>query len=348
MYHDVAMGETLVQIGAQIGAQTGERRRAGGEAPVKRREPRPEWLRIRLRTPEKYQRVKRLVSELSLNTVCDEAALPEHLRVLGRARHRDLHDPGRHLHAALRLLRRQDRPAADWRRTRRSPSTWRTRSRPWACATRSSPRSTATTCRTAAPRHFRDTIDAVHRRVAGLRGRGADPGLPGRRRRARRGARSARPRSSPTTWRRCRACTGRRARARATSAASRCSRTAAPAARRGRVPGADQDRDHARARRDRRRGALDDAATSASAGVEVLAIGQYLQPTKEHLPVERFVPPEEFDALPRLRPLARLPPLRGGAAGALELPRARARPGVDAARLRGELSRRLTGLRAAG
>jgi len=30
------------------------------------------------------------------------------------------------------------------------------------------------------------------------------------------------------------------------------------------------------------------------AGVEVLAIGQYLQPSPEHLPVDRFVPPEEF------------------------------------------------------
>jgi lipoic acid synthetase len=30
------------------------------------------------------------------------------------------------------------------------------------------------------------------------------------------------------------------------------------------------------------------------AGVEVLTIGQYLQPSGEHLPVKRFVPPEEF------------------------------------------------------
>lgn len=33
-----------------------------------------------------------------------------------------------------------------------------------------------------------------------------------------------------------------------------------------------------------------------NAGVEVLAIGQYLQPTPEHLPVDRFVTPEEFAA----------------------------------------------------
>jgi len=32
-------------------------------------------------------------------------------------------------------------------------------------------------------------------------------------------------------------------------------------------------------------------------GVDILTLGQYLQPTKNHLPVERFVPPAEFDEL---------------------------------------------------
>jgi lipoic acid synthetase len=31
------------------------------------------------------------------------------------------------------------------------------------------------------------------------------------------------------------------------------------------------------------------------AGCSILTLGQYLQPTRDHLPVERFVPPEEFD-----------------------------------------------------
>ncbi|NJL28231.1 MAG: hypothetical protein HC897_10230 [Thermoanaerobaculia bacterium] len=31
-----------------------------------------------------------------------------------------------------------------------------------------------------------------------------------------------------------------------------------------------------------------------AAGVEVLTLGQYLQPTPEHLPVDRFVHPDEF------------------------------------------------------
>lgn len=30
---------------------------------------------------------------------------------------------------------------------------------------------------------------------------------------------------------------------------------------------------------------------------DILTLGQYLQPSRSHLPVERFVPPEEFDSL---------------------------------------------------
>ena len=33
-----------------------------------------------------------------------------------------------------------------------------------------------------------------------------------------------------------------------------------------------------------------------SAGCRILTLGQYLQPSKNHLPVERFIPPEEFEA----------------------------------------------------
>ncbi len=31
------------------------------------------------------------------------------------------------------------------------------------------------------------------------------------------------------------------------------------------------------------------------AGCRLLSLGQYLQPTRAHLPVERYVPPVEFD-----------------------------------------------------
>ena len=33
---------------------------------------------------------------------------------------------------------------------------------------------------------------------------------------------------------------------------------------------------------------------------EMLTLGQYLQPSLSHLPVERFVPPEEFEQLGRI------------------------------------------------
>lgn len=35
-------------------------------------------------------------------------------------------------------------------------------------------------------------------------------------------------------------------------------------------------------------------------GCDILTLGQYLQPTPEHLPVERYVPPEEFDEIGEL------------------------------------------------
>jgi len=45
---------------------------------------------------------------------------------------------------------------------------------------------------------------------------------------------------------------------------------------------------------------LEVAADLRSIGVEMLTIGQYLQPSPQQLPVVRFVPPEEFDEIGRL------------------------------------------------
>ena len=41
-----------------------------------RREPRPEWLRITIRTDESFRQLRSMVSELRLNTVCQEARCP--------------------------------------------------------------------------------------------------------------------------------------------------------------------------------------------------------------------------------------------------------------------------------
>lgn len=45
---------------------------------------------------------------------------------------------------------------------------------------------------------------------------------------------------------------------------------------------------------------LDVCADLRSVGCDIITLGQYLQPTPEHLPVDRFVPPEEFDEIGEL------------------------------------------------
>jgi len=45
---------------------------------------------------------------------------------------------------------------------------------------------------------------------------------------------------------------------------------------------------------------LDTLADLLAAGCDLLTLGQYLQPSLEHLPVVRYVPPAEFDELGRL------------------------------------------------
>jgi lipoic acid synthetase len=41
-------------------------------------------------------------------------------------------------------------------------------------------------------------------------------------------------------------------------------------------------------------------ADLAAQGTDILTLGQYLQPTRDHLPVVRFVHPDEFARLKRL------------------------------------------------
>lgn len=45
---------------------------------------------------------------------------------------------------------------------------------------------------------------------------------------------------------------------------------------------------------------LEVCADLREVGCDILTLGQYLQPTPEHLPVERFIPPEEFDEIGEL------------------------------------------------
>ena len=45
---------------------------------------------------------------------------------------------------------------------------------------------------------------------------------------------------------------------------------------------------------------LEVCADLRAVGCRMITIGQYLQPSPEHLPVERYVPPDEFDEIGRL------------------------------------------------
>ena len=67
-------------------------------------------------------------------------------------------------------------------------------------------------------------------------------------------------------------------------------------------------------------------------GVQVLTVGQYLRPTERHLPVVRYWHPDEFKALEAAAYDARLRAHRRRPAGALQLPRRRARQAGPAGR----------------
>ena len=72
------MSENLVQIGGKAPTAGGSPDRSVAAAGRRPDAPgrRPEWLRIKLATPEKYHEVRKLVDGLSLNTVCKEAKCP--------------------------------------------------------------------------------------------------------------------------------------------------------------------------------------------------------------------------------------------------------------------------------
>ena len=67
------MPETLVQIGKPA---TLPRARRRSRPPRTAHQPRPDWLRIKLATPAQYHQVRRLVDGLNLHTVCQEARCP--------------------------------------------------------------------------------------------------------------------------------------------------------------------------------------------------------------------------------------------------------------------------------
>ena len=68
---------------------------------------------------------------------------------------------------------------------------------------------------------------------------------------------------------------------------------------------------------------LETLADLRSVGCDFLTLGQYLQPSGRHLPVARYLPPEEFDELGRMARLDGLPRSRQRPVRPVELPRGR-------------------------
>ena len=273
------MSQTLVQIGESRATR-----------PAREHQPRPEWLRIRLATPEKYHEVKRLVDELSLNTVCTEARCPNIWECWGE-------------HGTATFMILGDTC------TRRCGFCSVATGRPEAVDA-DEPEHVAQAVETMGLRHavitsvdrddladggaehFRATIEAIHRRNPDCAVEVLTPdfkGVAG----ALETVLSARPEvfshNMETVPRLYRS-------ARPGSSFERSLELLAGAARErdaGRYPGrvktsimvglGERPEEVTSTLRDIR-----------EAGVEVVAVGQYLQPTKQHLPVDRFVPPEEF------------------------------------------------------
>jgi lipoic acid synthetase len=278
----------LVQIG-----RTADRRALDGEGVARRRPKRPDWLRIKIATPERYRQVKHLVDKLNLHTVCQEARCPniyecwgEHgtatFMILGDICTRrcgfcavatgkpgavDAEEP-LHVaeavatmglrHAVITSVDRDDLPDGG--------------ARHWAAVIEAihglNPR-TAVEVLTPDFRGVADALDIVL---------GAKPEIfshnmetvPRMYRQARPGSRYERSLEllADASRRRDRGEYGGRVKT-------------------GIMVGLGETMDEVR----------ETLRDIRGAGVEVLTIGQYLQPSSEHLPVDRFVTPEEFGAL---------------------------------------------------
>ena len=271
--------ERLVQIG--------ERRR---------REPRskrPDWLRIRIATPERYRQVQSLVSKLKLNTVCQEARCPniyecwgEHgtatFMILGDICTRrcgfcavttgkpvaiDTQEP-KHVaeavaamglqHAVITSVDRDDLPDGG--------------ASHWAAVIEAVHESNPDTAVEVLTPDFRGVSGALDV-VLGARPEIFSHNMetvPRLYRQARPGSRyerSLKLLEDASTWRDCGAYEGR--------------------IKTSIMLGLGENRSEV----------LTTLQDIRSAGVEVLTIGQYLRPTAEHLPVDRFVTPEEFAEL---------------------------------------------------
>ncbi|HVS16255.1 MAG TPA: lipoyl synthase [Thermoanaerobaculia bacterium] len=283
------MSERLIQIGATA-PPAGPPRSFDQAGPERRR--RPEWLRIRLATPERYRQVKGLVERLSLHTVCQEARCPNIYECWGE------HGTATFMILGDVCTRRCGFCAVTSGRPPAGPDPLEPEHVADAVAIMGLRHAVVTSVdRDDLPdggaRHFAAVIEAVHERNPATAVEVLTPDF-------RRvpdaldvvlGARpevfSHNMETVPRLYRQ----------ARPGSSYERSLDLLAEAARRrgaevygGRVKtglmvGLGE-------RPDELEQTIRDIR---GAGVEILTVGQYLQPTREHLPVDRYVPPVEFD-----------------------------------------------------
>ena len=238
--------------------------------------------------------------------------LSQHLRVLGRA-DRHLHDPGGHLHPPVRLLRRDDRHS----RPRGSPGAGPPRRGGGADG--------------AGPRgdHVGGPGRSPRRRRRPLRGgdpRGARAAVPDARWRSSLPISAGPPRrcdtlleavpdvfahnveTVPRLYRTVRPGSDYR---HSLSLLSRARALGAPVTKSGFMLGLGEER--------REIGEV--LSDLREARVDIVTIGQYLQPTGGHLPVSRFVPPDGVRGDPPRGPAPGLPPRGGRPTRPILLPR---------------------------
>ncbi len=274
--------DELVSIGVSRASAGGGRRS------------RPEWLRIRLRTPESYRRVRRLVESLSLNTVCEEARCPNIYECWGEhgtATFMILGDTCTRRCGFCAVHTGRPAPGVDGDEPARVAE---------AAATMGLRHVVVTSVdRDDLPDggacHFADTIRAIRNRVPGAAVEVLTPDF--------RGVAEALDvvlEAAPEVF------------SHNMETVPRLYRSARPGSRYERS--LDLLREAAR-RRDRgaytgrvKTGLMVGLGETTAelertfsdirgAGVEILTVGQYLQPTRDHLPVARWVHPEEFDGL---------------------------------------------------
>ncbi len=274
------MSDSLVQIGAPPDAPPRGPRRG-----------RPEWLRIRLSTPPRYHRVRRLVDELELNTVCQEARCPNIYECWGEhgtATFMILGDVCTRRCGFCAVTTGRPEPGVDAGEPERVAEAVRVMGLRHAVIT--------SVDRDDLPdggaRHFADVTAAIHRRNPATAVELLTPDFRGVAEaldvvlEARPEVFSHNMETVPRLYRSARPGSGYQ---RSLQLLAACARRRDAGDYGGRVKtgimvGIGETPEEV----------LETIRDIRDAGVEILTIGQYLQPTREHLPVDRWVHPDEF------------------------------------------------------